>query len=105
MSVKAFFEAYVDVETLAPLVREIGWSHNLVILERCKDVLEREFYLRMTRRYGYELMAIAPRPFSCYSILTCSFSHFKQSYSGVYFSHITAYRNSVLSHQAPYMSY
>ena len=22
---------------LAPLVREIGWSHNLVILERCKE--------------------------------------------------------------------
>jgi hypothetical protein len=24
-------------EKPAPLVREIGWSHNLVILERCKD--------------------------------------------------------------------
>jgi predicted nuclease of restriction endonuclease-like (RecB) superfamily len=50
---KAFFEAYTDLEKLAPLVREIGWSHNLAILERCKDPLEREFYLRMTRKFGW----------------------------------------------------
>jgi predicted nuclease of restriction endonuclease-like (RecB) superfamily len=50
---KAFFEAYTGLETLAPLVREIGWSHNLAILERCKDPLEREFYLRMTRKFGW----------------------------------------------------
>ena len=50
---KAFFETYRDQEKLAPLVREIGWSHNLAILERCKDPLEREFYLRMTRKFGW----------------------------------------------------
>ena len=27
---KAFFEAYSGLEKLAPVVREIGWSHNLV---------------------------------------------------------------------------
>jgi predicted nuclease of restriction endonuclease-like (RecB) superfamily len=50
---KAFFEAYTSLEKLAQLVREIGWSHNLVILERCKDPLEREFYIRMTRKFGW----------------------------------------------------
>lgn len=50
---KAFFETYTTMEKLAPLVREIGWSHNLVILERCKDPLEREFYIRMTRKFGW----------------------------------------------------
>ena len=50
---KAFFEAYTKLEKLAPLVREIGWSHNLVILQRCKDPLEREFYIRMTRKFGW----------------------------------------------------
>jgi len=50
---KAFFETYSGLEKLAPLVREIGWSHNLAILERCKDVLEREFYLRMTHKFGW----------------------------------------------------
>jgi predicted nuclease of restriction endonuclease-like (RecB) superfamily len=50
---KAFFEAYNSLEKLAPLVREIGWSHNLAILERCKNPLEREFYIRMTRKFGW----------------------------------------------------
>ena len=50
---KAFFEAYTGHEKLAPLVREIAWSHNLVIMERCKDPLEREFYVRMTRKFGW----------------------------------------------------
>jgi predicted nuclease of restriction endonuclease-like (RecB) superfamily len=50
---KLFYETYQGSEKLAPLVREIGWSHNLVIMEKCKDELEREFYLRMTRKYGW----------------------------------------------------
>ena len=50
---RAFFEAYQGQEKLAPLVREVGWSHNLVILERCSDALQREFYLRMTRKLGW----------------------------------------------------
>ncbi len=50
---KLFFETYLVSEKLAPVVREIAWSHNIVILERCKDALEREFYLRMTRKFGW----------------------------------------------------
>jgi predicted nuclease of restriction endonuclease-like (RecB) superfamily len=50
---KAFHEAYRASEKLAPLVREIAWSHNVIILERCSDTLEREFYLRMTRKFGW----------------------------------------------------
>lgn len=50
---KLFYEAYVGNEKLAPLVREIGWLHNLIILERCKDYLQREFYIRMTRKLGW----------------------------------------------------
>ena len=34
-------------------MREISWSHNIIIMERCKDDLEREFYIRMTRRMGW----------------------------------------------------
>lgn len=50
---KLFYEAYSSQEKLAPLVREIAWSHNLIILERCKDDLEKEFYLRMTKKMGW----------------------------------------------------
>lgn len=41
---KAFFEAYNVLEKLASLVREIAWSHNPAIMNKCKDPLQREFY-------------------------------------------------------------
>ncbi len=44
---------YRDDERVQPLVAQIGWTHNLVVLQRCKDPLEREFYLRMTRKFGW----------------------------------------------------
>jgi len=50
---KVFFQTYASNEFLAPLVREIGWTHNIMIFERCKDDLQREFYIRMTRKFGW----------------------------------------------------
>ena len=50
---RVFHETYAQNEKLAPLVREISWSKNIVIMEGCKDKLEREFYLRMTRKFGW----------------------------------------------------
>jgi len=50
---RKFYLAYYRDEKLAPLVQEIAWSHNIVILEKCKDDLEREFYIQMTRKYGW----------------------------------------------------
>ncbi len=50
---RLFYETYTANEKLAPLVREIGWTHNIVILEKCKDDLEREFYIKMTRKFGW----------------------------------------------------
>lgn len=48
-----FYIAYSRNEKLQPLVAEIGWTHNLIIMERCKDDMEREFYIRMTRKFGW----------------------------------------------------
>jgi predicted nuclease of restriction endonuclease-like (RecB) superfamily len=48
-----FYRAYADKPKLQPLVAEISWAKNLVILARCKDDLEREFYLRATARFGW----------------------------------------------------
>lgn len=50
---RVFYEAYAENEKLAPLAREIGWTHNYVIFEKCKDDLQREFYIRMTRKFGW----------------------------------------------------
>lgn len=48
-----FYRDYVDRPKLQLLVAEISWAKNLVILARCKDDLEREFYLRATARFGW----------------------------------------------------
>jgi predicted nuclease of restriction endonuclease-like (RecB) superfamily len=50
---KQFYEEYAKSEKLAPLVRDVAWTHNTIILTKCKDDLEREFYIRMTRKFGW----------------------------------------------------
>ncbi|HET6250169.1 MAG TPA: PDDEXK nuclease domain-containing protein [Tepidisphaeraceae bacterium] len=50
---RQFFLAYHADKKLQPLVGEISWSKNIVIMARCKDALEREFYIRMTKKFGW----------------------------------------------------
>jgi predicted nuclease of restriction endonuclease-like (RecB) superfamily len=50
---KTFYETYGNSEKLAPLVREINWTHNIIIIEQCTSDAEREFYLRMSKRHGW----------------------------------------------------
>lgn len=38
---------------LPPLVAEISWTKNIIIMQKCKDPLEREFYIKMTKRFGW----------------------------------------------------
>jgi predicted nuclease of restriction endonuclease-like (RecB) superfamily len=45
---KQFFETYSDDEKLAPLARELPWTHNVIIFSRCKTPQERVFYLHQT---------------------------------------------------------
>ena len=44
---------YHENEKLQTLSAEISWSHNLAILEQCKDNLQRQFYMKMSRRMGW----------------------------------------------------
>jgi hypothetical protein len=46
---RQFYNEYQGKPKLQPLVGEIRWSKNLLIMARRKDDLEREFYLRDTR--------------------------------------------------------
>jgi len=48
-----FYLTYKDHPKLTQLVAEIGWSHNNLILESCKDMLEREYYILMTKKFGW----------------------------------------------------
>ncbi len=50
---RQFYQEYHAHQKLQPLVGEIAWAHNLVIMSKCKDPLQREFYIRMTRKFGW----------------------------------------------------
>lgn len=44
---RQFYETYRAEEKVAPLARQLSWSHNLIIFSQSKLPEEREFYLRM----------------------------------------------------------
>ena len=45
---RQFYEAYCDDKKVSPLVRQLPWTHNLIILSQSKRPEEREFYLRQS---------------------------------------------------------
>ncbi len=50
---RQFYVHYSEKVKLQPLVREISWVKNIIILSKCQDDLEREFYIKMTSKYGW----------------------------------------------------
>ncbi|KAB5624505.1 DUF1016 domain-containing protein [Pseudomonas putida] len=50
---RQFFEAYRHDEVNSPLVRQLPWTHNMIILGQSRRVEEREFYLRMAIKEGW----------------------------------------------------
>jgi len=46
---RQFYETYRDLPELSALLRELPWTHNLLIMSRAKGDEERTFYLRMAR--------------------------------------------------------
>ena len=52
-NMRNFYLEYKDNEKLQTLSREIGWSHNVAIFQKCKDSLEREFYILATKKFGW----------------------------------------------------
>jgi len=47
---RQFYEAYRDDEKVSALLRQLPWTHNLIILGQSKRPEEREFYLRLAIR-------------------------------------------------------
>ena len=48
-----FYVEYQGDEKLQPLVAEISWAKHLVIMTKCKDSLERQFYILATKKFGW----------------------------------------------------
>lgn len=52
-SMAQFYSEYQGNEILQPLVGEISWSKHLVIMTKCKDVQQKQFYILSTKKYGW----------------------------------------------------
>lgn len=50
---KQFYETYRDNESVSPLVTQISWTNNLLILSGTKTMEEKEFYIRMCIKNNY----------------------------------------------------
>lgn len=48
-----FYNTYQGNEFLQPMVGEISWSKHIVILSKCKDNQERQFYIMATKKFGW----------------------------------------------------
>lgn len=44
---------YCSTLILQPLVAEIPWTHNILILEKCKNEHERFYYINMTKKFQW----------------------------------------------------
>ena len=51
-NMRQFYLEYYKNEKLQPLVGEISWTKNVIIFQKCKDDLEREFYIKTTIKFG-----------------------------------------------------
>jgi len=48
-----FYAEYQGNENLQPMVGEISWTKHIIILNKCKDNLERRFYIHSTKKFGW----------------------------------------------------
>lgn len=48
-----FYAEYRSNEIFQPLVGEISWSKHIVILTKCKETRQRQFYILSTKKYGW----------------------------------------------------
>ena len=52
-NMRQFYIEYQNNEKLQTLSREIGWSHNVLIFQKCKDDIQKEFYMKSVQRFGW----------------------------------------------------
>jgi len=52
-NMRQFYLLYKDNSKLQPLVGEISWTKNVIIMQRCKDNIQREFYIKTTKKFGW----------------------------------------------------
>ena len=47
---RQFYEFYKEDGIVSPLVRQIDWTHHLIVMARAKSPDERRFYIEKSKR-------------------------------------------------------
>lgn len=42
----------MEIPEMPSLIASVSWSKNMTIIQKCKDYLERIFYIKAARRFG-----------------------------------------------------
>ncbi|NMG11182.1 PDDEXK nuclease domain-containing protein [Brasilonema sp. UFV-L1] len=75
---KKFYETYKESK-LAPVAQEIPWSQNVIIMEKAKEEVEKEFYINLCLEKGLSKRAIEEKilmkEFANHQRLQTNFSH------------------------------
>ena len=58
-NIRDLYVTYKDDAIVQPMVAQIGWTHNIMILEKCKSAEERTFYIAMTKKFGWTKNVLA----------------------------------------------
>ena len=52
-NMRNFYMEYKENKKLQSLTAQLGWTHNVIIFQKCKDELQREFYIKSVIKYGW----------------------------------------------------
>lgn len=77
---KDLYVSYKKNEKMQTLSAQISWSHNVAILSKCKNLLEREFYMKMAKRNGWSYRVLIHQiEVGAFERTMASQSNFKQN--------------------------
>ncbi len=55
---RKYYSEYRNEPILQTVSAELGWSQNIAIIDNCKDIQEREFYMRMSLKNGWSVRTL-----------------------------------------------
>ena len=68
---KQFYETYKDFPFVSPLVTQISWTNNLLILSGTNSIEEKEFYIKMCIKNNYSKREL-DRQISSVGVILCA---------------------------------
>ncbi|MCH9617588.1 MAG: putative nuclease YhcG [Chlamydiia bacterium] len=79
-AMKELYLAYKNNEKLQTLSAQISWSHNVIILSKCKDDIQKEFYMKMTKANSWSYRVLRHKiELESFEKTMCAQTNFKSS--------------------------